>query len=316
MRIVRVPLRVSFIGGGTDLPELYQVCSGGVVSMAISKYVYVIVNKRDPIFTSKYRISYRDITEYVSNISDIQHDFIRYVMSCNKIDFPIEVITVADITGRGSGLGSSSAVLNGCIAGTDFEGLHQERKYIADESFRIERMYRKCGKQDHYATALGGIRSYKFNKDGTVDISNSLEHLCGPLIHRMFLVYTGILSDKTESILNEQSLKIDVAVEMNKLTSIFLAALDTQDYKLCYELIDESWKLKMQYSPDITNDKIDDMMELLRENGASGMKILGSGGGGFILGFHSDKNELRSRIPLDYFDVSIDNQGLVIERMS
>lgn len=326
MNITKVPLRISFVGGGTDLPEFYQEHGGSVVSMAIDKYVVVITKKMNPSFNSLSRISYRDVTEFVEN-KDIKHNFIRDVVDQFKIDFPIEVVTVADLPGGGMGLGASSALLAGCLVGIDALGNYSsghrghtlfgekpDKMNVAEEAYLIERKYRKCGKQDHYTTVYGGVRRYQFNKDGSVNVEPSINDLCGPLIHAMFLRYTGEASDKTEKILSDQSNKSSLGPYMNNLTKKFMYDLCQMNYYGCTTCIEQSWEIKKEFSPEVTNDAIDDMMDELRAQGARGMKVLGSGGGGFIVGFHENKETLKKKCPGIYLDVNVDNNGLTTWR--
>jgi len=316
MYITKVPLRVSLIGGGTDLPEFYQKHSGAVVSMAINKYVVVITKRMDPTFVTASRISYKDVTEYIDDLSTIKHDFIRDILHDFKVDFPVEIVTVADIPGGGTGLGSSAATIIGCMAGVDSLGDYTlfgkvpDRMNIAEEAFMLEKKYRHCGKQDHYAVCYGGARHYQFNQDGIVTVGPGINDLCGPLIHRMFLRYTGIASDKTERILSEQSHRQFLGPEMNSITGEFLKGLAKLDYEYCTHCIDASWEIKKEFSPDVTNETIDGMMNAMRAVGAGGMKVLGSGGGGFILGFHENRNMLTLECPGDYLNVSVDYNGL------
>ena len=315
---------MSLIGGGTDLIEFYREHEGGVVSIAINKYVTVITKKQDPMFGEPFRLSYRDTTEYTNDIDDINHDYIRDSLHYLNIDFPVEVVTVADLPGRGTGLGSSSALLASLIGGLD--SLTKTLKYtsffgkmdkiaVINLAYTIERQYRKCGKQDHYASVYGDARYYQFHQDGSSTVSESMRNTIGPLLSKMFLFYTEIASDKTETILEDQSQKSELGIEMNKLTKIFVCALRDLNYSLCFELIDESWEIKKQFSSYVSNSIIDEKIDALRSVGAKGMKVLGSGGGGFIMGFHADLNKLKARLPGNYMDVDVDYNGLTITKI-
>ena len=173
MIISRTPLRVSFVGGGSDLPEFYQREYGQVVSMAIDKYVYVAVKRQSDIVEHKFRLNWSQV-EFVNEIEEIQHPIVRNAFQLFGIDFPCEVTTFSDIPGQ-TGLGSSSSFTVGLLHA--LYALKSQMRSKADlareaSEMEINRLNRTMGKQDHYAAAYGGINKITFNENGETDVVN------------------------------------------------------------------------------------------------------------------------------------------------
>ena len=289
MIISKTPLRLSFFGGGSDLPAFYQENRAAVLSTSIDKYVYVTVNKK---FDDEIRVSYSK-TEEVKNVSELQHQLVRAALNYTKTFGGVEITTVADIPSRGTGLGSSSsftvALLHALYA---FKGKYVSQKTLAEQACEIEIdiCHEPIGKQDQYAAAFGGLKFYEFENDGSVKASPII---CSPYIisqiqDHILMLYTGI-TRSASGILKEQKevLKSD-EIKKNTMTRMVDIAyelrkeLETNNINSFGEALHEAWMLKRSLTSEISNDLIDGWYLKARENGAVGGKILGAGAGGFL----------------------------------
>jgi D-glycero-alpha-D-manno-heptose-7-phosphate kinase len=290
MIITRTPLRISFAGGGSDLPAYYEQEQGAVVSTAIDKYIYITVN---PKFDSKIRASY-SITEIVDTVGEVRHELIREALYLLGIKEGIEITSISDIPSQGTGLGSSSSytvgLLNalyaycGHLAGA--ERLAHEASHI-----EIDRCRKPIGKQDQYIAAYGGLQYIRFNPDGSVFADPVI---CSPITRkrlqsRLLLLYTG-LTRSADNILTEQShetltneAKRVALRRMVSLASQLCEALGRDDIDAFGEILHYGWLEKRKLATNISNSKIDDWYERARSAGAIGGKLLGAGGGGFLL---------------------------------
>ncbi len=288
MLISRTPVRVSFCGGGTDVDEfaVSHPFGGRVASMALDRFVYVTINPR---FDDMIRISYSEM-EFVASIDEIKHDLVREALKLTGIHSGVEITTIADIPGRGTGLGSSSSVTIGLLnAMHTFAGRNPTKKQLAEEACRIEieTLGAPIGRQDQYAAAFGGINSISFSKSGTsVEPLSVGKDTIQRLKNEFSLVFTGqtrsasevlgeppkSASDKTERLLTIRE-QANFAVDM----------LERGDLEGLGELLNEAWKLKRGVSSSITNPAIDSLYDRVMELGANGAKLLGAGSGGFLL---------------------------------
>jgi len=287
MIISRTPLRISFAGGGSDLRAYYRHAHGAVTSTAIDKYIYVTVNKK---FDDRIRISYSK-TEIVDTVEDIRHDIVREAMKLTGVDSGIEITSIADIPSRGTGLGSSSSFAAGLLnALYAYDGKFASAERLAREACRIEieLLGEPIGKQDQYAAAYGGLNHIRFNADGTVFVdpvicSRETKEL---LTSRLMLFYTG-LTRRANTILTEQrkktDKKLDTLGEMVRLSEELRDALRGDDLVKFGEILHRGWCLKKELAGGISNPAIDEYYEKARRAGAVGGKILGAGGGGFLL---------------------------------
>ena len=273
MIITQTPLRVSFFGGGTDFPDFYNKYGGCVLSTAINKYVYVIVKPR---FDNNIRVTYTK-AELVKNVNDVKHDIVRECLKHVKINGGIEVITIGDVP-AGTGLGSSSAVTVGLLKALHaYKGEETNAKQLAEEACHIEIdiLKKPIGVQDQYASAFGGFRFYSFEKGKVGGFKVPPEDLQEHLL----LLYTGITRESS-SILKVQKKNvpknIKILEQMKELASMAIG------YWNFGELLDKNWELKKQLGP-ISTPRIDRMYEVAKKAGATGGKILGAGGGGFLL---------------------------------
>jgi len=285
--VVQAPLRVSFFGGGTDLPGFYTRETGCVLSSAIDKRVYVIVKERfdDLIYVNYSR------KEIVSSVDHIEHGLVREAMRATGVTSGVEITTLADVPSEGSGLGSSSSITVALLLGFSayrFDVMSAAR--LAEEACRIEiqRLGRPIGKQDQYISAFGGIRQIEFHPDERVTIERVelSESVRAKLSQRLTLFYTG-RTRSADPILQEQSQRVDgsldVLREMRAQAIRGRDALQAGDLDGFGALLHEAWVLKRELGNSITDPGIDAMYEAARTAGALGGKITGAGGGGFLL---------------------------------
>jgi D-glycero-alpha-D-manno-heptose-7-phosphate kinase len=292
MIITRTPLRLSFVGGGSDIPSYYLEHGGAVLSTAIDKYVYIALNKR---FDHTLRVSYSQ-TEEVESVGQLRHRLVKAILT--KLDVPggLEITSIADVPSRGSGLGTSSAFTVGllnCVYA--YKGVYRSRDELAAEACEVEIniLQEPIGKQDQYGTAVGGMNIIRFNPDQTVDV----EPICAPpgviqMVERsMILFYTGV-TRSASPILRAQidelacsSHKRKTMQRMVGLTEVMRRELMASNVAAVGEILHESWLLKKSLSSAISSGSIDECYETARAAGAMGGKLLGAGGGGFIVFF-------------------------------
>ncbi|MBW2059716.1 MAG: GHMP kinase [Deltaproteobacteria bacterium] len=289
MIIVRTPLRLSFVGGGSDLKEFYHRKEGMVVSSAIDKFVYVIVKER---FDDLIYLNYSQ-KECVRCVDEIQHDLVREAMKMTGIEKGVEITTLADVPSEGSGMGSSSSVTVGLLhAFYAYNNVLVTAEQLAEQACRIEIdiIGKPIGRQDQYAAAHGGLNQYIFKTDDTtervpVTVDNgTLRKFSSSLL----LYYTGV-TRSADAILSEQRErysareKFDVMCEMVSLVEPFKRAVQEGDLETCGRLMDRNWHLKKTMASRISNGKIEAMYEKAKKAGALGGKIAGAGGGGFLM---------------------------------
>jgi D-glycero-alpha-D-manno-heptose-7-phosphate kinase len=286
MIISQTPLRVSFAGGGTDLAAYYAEREGFVVSTAIDKFAYVIVKERfDDIYLNTMR------KEIVSDVSDIQHELIREAMRTSGVDHGVEVTLLSDIPSQGSGLGSSSSFTVGLLnAFYMYKGEQVTAERLAREAceIEIERLGKPIGKQDQYIAAYGGLRAFRFRRDGAVDVeplalqADSVRELGS----RLYLYFTG-RTRKADAILSEQTRKTgDRLAELDGIKALALElepALRARQLDRLGEILHASWELKRTLADGISDPGLDALYGQARAHGALGGKICGAGGGGFLL---------------------------------
>lgn len=289
MIISQTPFRVSFAGGGTDLPAFYEREYGAVFSVAIQHHMYVTVHKR---FEDNVRISYSQ-TELADTVDAIQHELVREAMKSTQSVGPIEVTTIADVP-AGTGLGSSSTLSVGLVnAFNAHHGKITSASVLAEEACRIEidRLGHPIGKQDQYAAAFGGVNYIRFDPSGAVDVEpvplkaetrNEFER-------HILMVYTA-QQRKADDILAKQSEgtadKMSVLRAMRDLAQEMRHSLTgVPDFRRFAELLHEGWLLKSSLGFGITNAGVDQWYEAALGSGAWGGKLLGAGGGGFLLLF-------------------------------
>lgn len=301
MIIVRSPLRISLGGGGTDLPSYYNKFGGFVISAAIDKYIYITLHEN---FAPNIIIKYSKM-EHVNNISEIEHPIIREAFNLVGIDGKgLELSSMADIP-SGTGLGSSSSFTTGIL-----KTLHIYNKNIistkelAEQACHIEleRLNEPIGKQDQYISSYGGITCFNFNKTGEIDVNPlkvSKSVLC-EMTENILLFFTGY-SRSASSILKEQDQKskednLDMINNLHFVKDIGLQSKGAFEKGDLYEfarLMNVHWEHKKQRSKNMSNGKIDEWYELAMKNGALGGKLIGAGGGGFLMFYCENKTKLR-----------------------
>ena len=290
MIISRTPLRMSFIGGGSDLPSFYRKHGGAVVSTAINKFVYITLNEK---FDHRIRVSYSR-TEEADTVAEVQHPLVREAMLLLGVKGGIEITSVADIPSKGSGLGSSSAFTIGVLHALHaHSGRYASAEQLAKEActIEIERCGEPIGKQDQYAAAFGGFNFIEFNPDDSVSVEPILcrRETLLKLQENMIVFYTGI-SRSASAVLMNQRRAIEESVDKQKLLrrmTELARALKTELQKnnlACFgQILERGWELKREMTDEISNDQIDAWHAAAMRAGAEGGKLLGAGAGGFLM---------------------------------
>ena len=288
MIISQTPLRISFAGGGTDIKSYYAKDHGVVVSTAIDKFIYVIVKER---FDDKIRIGYSK-TELVDSVDEIEHDLVRESMKMVGINSGIEISTMADIPSEGSGLGSSSSVTVGLLnALYAYKGVYCPRDTLAEQACKIEIdiLGKPIGKQDQYIASYGGFRKFEFHNNDevvvrTIDLVDDEKR---QINEYLMLFYTGI-SRKADNILQDQVSRMpdnmETLREMRKQAEFLAEQLSVIKNLECIgNTLLTGWDNKIKLSKGICNQQISALVDKALKAGASGAKITGAGGGGFLL---------------------------------
>jgi len=289
MVIVKTPLRLSFVGGGSDMKPFYTKRPGQVICTAIDKFVYAIVKER---FDDMIYINYSK-KECVDHVSQIRHDLVREAMNITGVEKGIEITTLADVPSSGSGLGSSSSITVALLhALYAYRNILVTAEQLAREACRIEieTLKKPIGKQDQYAAAYGGVNQFVFYEDGVTErIPISLDNSAKRKFASSLLLYYTGMTRKADAILVHQQQNFsdkrvfDTMVRMAALVEPFKAALCSGDILECGRLLDENWDLKKRMAQGITNTPIDEMARRAKQAGVLGAKIAGAGGGGFLL---------------------------------
>jgi D-glycero-alpha-D-manno-heptose-7-phosphate kinase len=287
MIISQTPYRVSFAGGGTDLPAFYRRECGAVLSTAIDQHVYVNVHRR---FEPTIRVAYSRI-EVAPDVASIEHDLVREALRVVGIEEPLEITTIGDVP-AGTGMGSSSTLTAGLLTALyAYRGRIIDRDRLAEEACRIEIdvLKKPIGRQDQYAAAFGGLNYIRFHPDDTVDVEPvpcSAETLAEFERH-VLLVYTN-QTRSADEILQRQSDgtadRMDVLRAMRDLADRMREALaGLGNLSQFARLLHEGWELKRSLGCGISSSQVDRLYEKARKAGAEGGKLLGAGGGGFLL---------------------------------
>ncbi len=302
MLITQTPLRISFAGGGSDFQGYYKKdprSPGCVVSTGIDKFVYVIVKER---FDDKIYINYSQ-KEIVDNVDQIQHDLVREAMKKTEVYKGVEITTLADVPSEGSGLGSSSSLTVGLLnALYAYQGEQRTAEDLAREACQIEIdiLKKPIGKQDQYIAAYGNLRIFKFMSDESVDVEkldvseSQKRHISDNL-----LLYFTDKTRKSETILKEQKANIDqrmtILREISELTHKTRKSLVEGDIDNIGPILHRGWNLKKEMAARISDGDIDQMYEAAINAGATGGKVAGAGGGGFLLLYCPRENQNRLR---------------------
>ena len=291
MIVSRTPLRMSFVGGGSDLPSYYRQKGGAVLSTSVDKYMYVTVNKK---FDNKIRLSY-SITENENSIQQIKHPIVRNTLELLDIQGGVEITSISDIPSQGSGLGSSSsytvALLHALYAYKG-ENISKEALGRLSSHIEIDLCGDRIGKQDQYAAAFGGLNLIEFNEDDSVIISPVI---CKPetikkMEESIIVFYTG-RTRSASALLSEQSDNMNRADKRELMSNMVSLAydmrdlLENNDIEPLGELLDQNWQLKRQMTAGISDPQIDGWYKKGILAGATGGKLLGAGNGGFMMFF-------------------------------
>lgn len=292
MVISRTPFRISFFGGGTDFPHWYKKHGGAVLATSIDKYCYLTVRYLPPFWGDKYRIVYSKV-ENCKNLSQIEHPAVGKIIKFLKIKEGLEIHHDGDLPAR-SGIASSSAFTVGLLNALHaLNGRIINKKDLAAESIYIEQKILKetVGCQDQIMVAHGGFKHVEFQENGEITVSpvtiskKRFEELNSSLM----LFYTGMSrtsSDVQKKLVGNMNKQEDQLKVMKLLVDKAIALLDSQrDINDFGRLLDESWRIKKSLTNAISNIDIDDMYQNALNKGALGGKIIGAGGGGFLLLF-------------------------------
>ena len=316
MIITKTPFRISFAGGGSDMADFYREYGGCVLSTSINRYMYLSLH---PYFDSKKTALKYSQTEIVDHLSDIKHTIFRCVLNDKKIK-GVEICSTADVP-SGTGLGSSSAFTVGLLHTLYcYQGKYMSKAKLAEEAcnVEIEKIGNPIGKQDQYAASFGGLNFIRFHQDDTVSVeplitkAETIRRLQNDLV----MFYTGITHDANK-ILAEQKKNISQAdktrdlIQMCRLAKDMKHSLENNDLSDFGQILHEGWQRKRELARGISMPKIDELYETAMEYGAEGGKILGAGGGGFLL-FYCPKEKqecLRNKLRLNTFPFSFEHDG-------
>lgn len=319
MILSRTPLRISLIGGGTDLPAFYENNKYGcVISAAIDRYIYIGVNHR---FDGKIRLAYSK-NELISSTKEIENDLIRAALDMLEIKKGIEIFYISDVPKK-MGLGGSSAFTVGLLNSLyTYKGMKVFPERLAREAciLEINKLKNPIGKQDQYASAFGGINYIKFWNNGTVSLKPILvdESIISKLIDNLLFIYIGQSHEASDILTNVNQNMTSRQKEFETLrdicdqfyTDLINHKIDNYRYYLC-----ESWKLKKKSSKKISSSSIDSLYNKCLKFGAESGKILGAGGGGFLMVYvPKDKQDYFINQMQDYriFNFHIDHHGTQI----
>jgi len=292
MIVTKTPLRVSFVGGGTDFSDYYRIKEGRVISTAIDKHIYVTIAKK---FDNKIHLRYSDF-ECVDNIEQLKHNLVREALKLAGITKGVEIVTISDIPTTGSGLGSSSSLAVGLLKVLyAYKGFNIDTASLAKQAceLEIEILQSPIGKQDQYAASFGGLNLITFKSNESVKIDNLLitanYEKIKWLQNSSMLFYLGEGRLSTDILLEHKNAikdKIDTLDKQSQLTKQLYQWLHTDDNgvnRIVGELINLSWKYKVEMTPQATNNTINRIISIVMQSGAYGAKVCGAGGSGFLL---------------------------------
>ncbi len=321
MIISKTPLRASFFGGGTDFSDYYEnseLGHGAVISTALNMHVYITVNKK---FDDKIRVVYTG-NELVDSVEEVKHNIIREALKLTGIEKGIEIIYMADIplSGAGIGLASSSALTVGVLNALHaYKGEYVMPEQLAREACHIEIdcIGQKIGIQDQYAVAYGGFNRYYFNSDGTVCVTpvTGCKRNVDILKSRLMLFYTGQTRDSRKIFVEQNATRAEKAAMLDNLVLTVdkvYESLVNSDIEYWGTELDRTWQIKKQFASGVSNPMIDEMYDKAKKEGAKGGKILGAGGGGFMLLYVPQEKQNAVRESLREYrqvDLDFDMQG-------
>lgn len=319
MIISRTPFRISFFGGGTDYPTYFQEFGGAVLSSSIDKYCYISCRQLPPFFEHKHRIVYSQM-ECINEIDEIKHPSVKQCMIHTAIQQGLEIHHDGDLPAR-SGLGSSSAFTVGLLNALNaFKGSYKSKKMLAEDAIFVEtqRINEAVGFQDQIACAYGGFNLIEFQKNGEFVISPVLinKKRLKELNKNLLLFYTGIqrfASQIAQKVIGNIANKKD---DLNTMKGLVYDALNilqdsSKDLRDFGAMLDLTWRLKRGLSSEVSNDTIDTWYAKAKSAGALGGKILGAGGGGFLLFYVEEEFQASVRASLtDLLEIDFEFENL------
>ena len=309
MIITKTPYRISFFGGGTDHPQWFNENGGKVLATTFDKYCYISVRVLPPFFEHSHRIVYSKI-ESVSDINDIEHPSVREVLKDIGYNKGLEIHHDGDLPAR-SGLGSSSSFTVGILNALNaLRGTYNSPHQLASSAIHIEQnLIKECvGSQDQISAAYGGFNEIEFGRDGSFDVQPLVakKERLDDLNNHLMLFFTGVSRFSSE-VISSQLLNLDNCHsqlnEMQCMVDEGASILRNLNHPLSDfgKLLDKAWKTKRSLSKLVSNNKIDEIYEAAIRAGAIGGKILGAGGGGFILFFVKPENQINIKQALKGF---------------
>lgn len=317
MNISRTPFRISFAGGGSDLPSYYKMYGGAVLSTSINKYIYIAIH---PFFDkNKIQLKYSN-TELVSDFDEIKHPIFKEILLMNELK-GIDINSIADIP-SGTGLGSSSSFTVGLLNAINaYKNKSSSNEYLAKTASYIEinKLASPIGKQDQYAAAYGGLNFITFNSDDTVKVDKIIMDPVkkNELDSNLILIYTGNVRS-ANSILKDQNLEIrkekKIKIQKKMIDIAFNLKIMLENNKIddFGSILHEGWLLKKSLTNKISNEHVDQIYNEGINAGALGGKLLGAGGQGFILFYCPNKNKNNFRIKMRKYhelNFKFDNDG-------
>ena len=317
MLISKTPFRMSFFGGGTDVKEHYEQYGGAVLSTTFDKYCYIIMRYCPPFFKYRGKLSYRK-TEEFTNPEEIEHPVVREVLKKYGIN-DLQIVYDADLPAR-SGLGTSSAFSVGLLnALHSIRGEFIDKMSLAKEAIHVERVLCKeaGGVQDQLACSFGGLNKYTFNRDGfdvmPIIMPRERKNLLNESLLLFFTGFVRYSADILKDQVKNTKSKTQQLNEMHKLVDEGVKILTSKDDLDDFgRLLDYTWQLKKSLSGRISNNALDEIYDKAKNAGALGGKVLGAGGGGFILFFvnpEKRQNVIQALHPLTHVPFNFETGG-------
>lgn len=316
MIITKTPFRISFCGGGSDIADFYKEYGGCVLSTSINRYMYIMIH---PYFNEKKTALKYSQNEIVENIRDIEHSIFRCVLYEMNIS-GVEICTTADVP-SGTGLGSSSSFTVGLLHTLYcYQSKYVSKAKLAEEACEIEinKLGNPIGKQDQYASAFGGLNFISFYQDDAVSVEPVMikPNILKSLQDNLIMFYTGI-THNANRILAEQRKNITKAdsktnlIQMCRLAREMKYALEKGELSNFGDILNEGWIRKKELAGSISNSKIDELYNIAMRNGATGGKLLGAGGGGFLLFYcpQDKQTQLENALGLKRFHFAFEHDG-------
>jgi D-glycero-alpha-D-manno-heptose-7-phosphate kinase len=318
MIISRTPLRITIGGGGTDLPSFYSKHGGYVISLAINKYIYITY--KPDFFEKNLKLRY-SLIEIVNDSSELKNHRAKDLLQLHGINNSCEINTCADLPSN-TGLGSSGSFLVGLSnVVREYKRLNREPKVLAEEACHVEidRLNEPVGKQDQYIASFGGLKILDIDKDGSVDVKevNISESDLKLFLSHIHLYYTNVKRDASDILKDQKQLKgnsEEILKQVKQHGYKTLEILESGNFREYGLLLDEYWKLKKELSNKISTTEVDDIYDYVKEYfGVLGGKIVGAGGGGFLLLFaeknHFELEKFMSDKGYQRLHFDIDNSG-------